>query len=366
MSIAVERNLTAQRYVEKKLEYYLSHPVTLRDEDTTVQSLVVSFVKIKQMGFRGIVLTAIVGRYLDNSYDPVANFYDCNPRSIFEKGIKLALDSYKIPCGKSDPLNVAKNATVIDENWARGKRPENAALAVVKFLSHLNKFHPNSDEFEHLVAIFFTVLLELKREIESLEVAMPDLSESSLLLAETFALFACTVPEGGKVPQFFFGSMLEELRKSQGSRVKVFGVDESVYSTNTTAKKPGDIWEQAEEEISAVYEVTVKVIDKNRLEDCYQNLCALGLQDKAVKFVCNVPDNIRQLTFEGTNNVLVYKNIVFEFLSLYHWLLDTYINLPPENKSSFAKKIFKFMNKYSRAVETKNRWNQVIEKFGES
>ena len=49
--------------------------------------------------------------------------------------IWYALQENGIPCGKSDPLNVAKNTSHLNEEWAKGKRPESAATAVVKFLS---------------------------------------------------------------------------------------------------------------------------------------------------------------------------------------------------------------------------------------
>ena len=57
----------------------------------------------------------MTGLHLNDSYDPLNNFYGCNPRSIFEGGIWYALQENGIPCGKSDPLNVAKNINELNE-----------------------------------------------------------------------------------------------------------------------------------------------------------------------------------------------------------------------------------------------------------
>ncbi|WP_284278643.1 hypothetical protein, partial [Sphingobium jiangsuense] len=98
------------------------------------RSILEKLIPVKAAGFRGIVLTAIVGKELDANYDPTTDFYASSPRTLFEKGIYYALQENRVPCGKSDPLNVAKNAQVIDETWAKGRRPESAAMAAVEYI----------------------------------------------------------------------------------------------------------------------------------------------------------------------------------------------------------------------------------------
>jgi hypothetical protein len=74
----------------------------------------------------------------------------------------LALEENRIPCGKSDPLNVAKNVSQIDENWAKGKRPEIVATSVVKLLQILHGKKPNSKAYQDIVDYFFIELLKKK------------------------------------------------------------------------------------------------------------------------------------------------------------------------------------------------------------
>ena len=132
-----ERNDKARNYVVDKLSLVsrLDDKAFEKLENLkSVETILDNLIEVKANGFRGIVATALAGKHLNPSYDPLNNFYDCNPRSIFEKGIWYAFDSKKIPSGKSDPLNVAKNISVLDEEWVRGRRPQSAARAAVDFL----------------------------------------------------------------------------------------------------------------------------------------------------------------------------------------------------------------------------------------
>lgn len=130
-----QRNKFAAEFVSSKLDEAEGKDIGdfsgIKNFDK-LQKILDDLIWINARGFRGIVLTAIVGLEIDSSYDPLSNFYSCNPRSIFEKGIYFALKG-RVPSGKSDPLNVAKNTNNLNKDWATGKRPEKAALAVVFF-----------------------------------------------------------------------------------------------------------------------------------------------------------------------------------------------------------------------------------------
>ena len=309
------------------------------------------------MGFRGIVLTAIVGRYLDSTYDPTKNFYRCNPRSIFENGIRYALIENQIPCGKSDPLNVAKNAMTLDMNWAKGRRPENAAVSAVKFLRNLQKHSLDSNEGKKMVDHFFLSLINLKKQIQEIEIRIPNLMSSELLLASKIAQFAYDCPEGGTVPQFIFGLLLSALRKSQREQILVNGTEESVFGTNTTSKKPGDIWETVNEEVIASYEVTVKPISLNRLQDCYDNISQLSLKNVPIRFICRIPEDIQEIDFDSGYLVYKFKDIIFEFISLEQWIIMTYLNLPQSGRIEVINSIQEFITKFDRPQKTKKFWN---------
>ncbi len=131
------RNQHVQYMVSARIE----HVKTLTESDFTriknkseIEKILEALIEINVNGFRGVVLTALVGMKLDDHYNPLTNFYECKPRAIFEHGIWYALTQHNIPCGKSDPLNVAKNIQELNESWATGRRPQSAALAAVNFL----------------------------------------------------------------------------------------------------------------------------------------------------------------------------------------------------------------------------------------
>jgi len=140
MSGVEERNNSGKYYVNTRLG--VAKTKSLEDfpeftSSTEIYKLLSELIEVNAKGFRGVVVTALTGLHLDDGYDPLNNFYGCNPRSIFESGIWYALQENGIPCGKSDPLNVAKNANQLNEDWARGRRPQSAAMAVVNTLELL-------------------------------------------------------------------------------------------------------------------------------------------------------------------------------------------------------------------------------------
>ncbi len=168
-----QRNERAKQYIFDKLEI-VSHLTESDFEDLqdyqSVKGILDDLINVKAMGFRGLVATAITGKYLYPDFDPLNNFYSCNPRSIFEQGIFYAFEEKRIPCGKSDPLNVAKNINVLNNEWAKGKRPQKAAQAAVNFL----KFMKTARDKGKVVNFFFFRLLEYAKSIDSIEIKSPE------------------------------------------------------------------------------------------------------------------------------------------------------------------------------------------------
>ena len=111
MSAAFDRNARVASYLTKNLDAASAYVLTPADriKFASELSILKELIPIKAAGFRGIIITAIAGMHIDIKFRASENFYACNPRSIFEKGLHEVLQYYKIPCGKSDPLNVAKN-----------------------------------------------------------------------------------------------------------------------------------------------------------------------------------------------------------------------------------------------------------------
>ena len=132
-----DRNQHVQYIVNARIEHVMtlteSHFSRIKNK-AEISKILVDLIEVNVNGFRGVVLTALVGMKLNDQYDPLINFYGCNPRAIFEHGIWYTLTQHNIPCGKSDPLNVAKNIQELNESWATGRRPQSAAFAAVHFL----------------------------------------------------------------------------------------------------------------------------------------------------------------------------------------------------------------------------------------
>ncbi|MGF1603669.1 MAG: hypothetical protein ACFCU8_16930 [Thermosynechococcaceae cyanobacterium] len=49
-------------------------------ERSDVYKLLTDLIEVNAKGFRGVVVTALVGLHLNSSYDPLNDFYGCNPR----------------------------------------------------------------------------------------------------------------------------------------------------------------------------------------------------------------------------------------------------------------------------------------------
>lgn len=176
-------------------------------------SILERLIPIPANGFRGVVLTAIIGKLLDETFSPFVNFYDCNPRSIFEQGIYYALSSRNIPCGKSDPLNVAKNIQKLDYDWAQGRRPQDAARAAVDYLTLLEKAWKNTKQRDQLLRLYFIVLSEYAASVERLNVPMAtELAAVPLEAAQKLASMILECPEAGTIPQFIIGNLIRRLR----------------------------------------------------------------------------------------------------------------------------------------------------------
>lgn len=358
MTTVDTRNAAAKSYVLKMLADAKSFKPSKEflteyiDEDRTLQALI----PIKANGFRGVVLTVIVGMHLDTNYNPTENFYDCNPRSIFEKGIFYALTESNIPCGKSDPLNVAKNAQKIDRAWALGKRPESAALAAAKYISLLWS-HKGTPKYEKLVKLFFKRLHDYSIFVAAQNVSYEHVAGEFVgtSVAQKLANFTVECPEGGAMPQFIVGLLLHFLRLDNGKYTAVVGFDESVFGTNTTSKKPADVWEiLADGSVGKLYEITVKTIDLKRLDDCVDSLMAQRLADKEVIFICNLPSNVS--TIDVKEGLITHKGMQLQFADIKSFVCSGFVLLDANSQSSYIDTLQKFIFSSTRAVATKNYW----------
>ncbi|WP_298611171.1 hypothetical protein [uncultured Thiothrix sp.] len=355
-----ERNEDAKYYVNAKL----LRAETLQESDfhdlligtPEVRNLLTNLIEIHAKGFRGVVLTALVGIHINPEYDPLNDFYGCNPRAIFEEGIWYALTEKGIPCGKSDPLNVAKNISQLNEAWAKGKRPEAAALAAVHFLRMV--MESKGKQRATLVDYFFFRLLCYTQQLNQQVVVKTGMDgESTRQIAGKLAIFCVAYPEAGNVPQFVIAKLLASLYAD--STITVHGGDESAFGTNTTSKKPAYIWTSQSGEILNLYEITVKKINLKRLDDCIDALRGLGSLSKPVTFICRIPEDTAELALDG--NTQQYKGKTFDFIDIREFIVVFSSLLAPANLVDFLGELQAFVTDINISTKTKQGWNKVFQ-----
>jgi hypothetical protein len=357
MTSSSHRNERAKSYVTEQIEKARQNNESdfssLPNYDE-ISLLLTSLIDTKSKGFRGVVATALTGMYLDSNFDPLNNFYACNPRSIFENGIFFAFQG-QIPCGKSDPLNVAKNQYVLNEDWAAGKRPESAALAVVHFLEAVVN---NPNHRETLINFYFFRLVEYAEKVKAIDIKIPDSNSlAQQEIGHRLAEFIYRYPESGTTPQYVVSLLFKAIYAK--SLFTVVGGEESVFGTNTTSKKAADIWVEEDSKPVNLYEVTVKKIDVKRLDDSLHALNDMNMIGSNIHFICRLPEDVTTLgeLAEGTYN---YKGKVFNFIDLRSFILTLVALLTTQQLENIIDKLTSFIESVERPISTKNGWNSVF------
>lgn len=354
---SVDRNDRVKLYITRQLDKANtkneSDFINLQNYDN-VSKILDDLIKQKAMGFRGIVATALAGLFLDPNYDPLNDFYACNPRSIFENGIFFAFQG-RVPCGKSDPLNVAKNQGELNLSWAKGKRPESAAVAVVNFLTLIVN-NPNQKDI--LTDFYFYRLIEFSNSIKAIPTFLPsnDIIPQQMI-AQRLVEFVHDYPESGTTPQLVVSLLLKRLY--QNSPLVVKGGEESVFGTNTTSKKPADIWVEEKNKPTNLYEVTVKKIDIKRLDDSFSSLSDMNMLEANIHFICRLPQDTS--TLDGLiNNTYTYKGKPFNFIDLESFILTLVALLTPVQIDCLMRDLVEFILDLQRPVKTKLGWNKIF------
>lgn len=360
MANIAERNTSGQYYVNTRLDV----AKTKKDEDfpdfgpdSNLHRLLTDLIEVNAKGFRGIVVTALTGLHLNEHYDPLNNFYGCNPRSIFEGGIWYALQKNGIPCGKSDPLNVAKNVNQLNEDWAEGKRPQSAAIAVVRYLRLI--MGSNQTERARLIDYFFFRLWKYSQTVSSFRfVEVEPSNHSRQTIGNKIVNFTLKYPESGNLPQYLVAQLLSRLFHT--SRIQVIGGDESVFSTNTTSKKPADIWLKVDGNITNLYEVTVKPVSLKRLDDSIDALQSIGHLNQSVTFVCRIDKDVADLDVKDGS--FQYRGKRFDFVDYRYFCLSAFSIIDDVQCFAVIKNIEKFVRDKNISMKTKSGWNDFFEK----
>ena len=359
MAKIAERNNSGQYYVNTRLDV----AKTKKDvdfaefgENSIVHKLLTDLIEVNAKGFRGVVVTALTGLHLNEKYDPLNNFYGCNPRSIFEGGIWYALQENGIPCGKSDPLNVAKNANQLNEDWAQGRRPQSAAMAVVNYLRLV--MEAKKSKRARLIDYFFFRLWKFSQTVTRFQLAEIQASNySHQTVGYKLVDFTLKYPESGNLPQYLVAQLLAGIFRA--SEVKVVGGEESVFGTNTTSKKPADIWLEVEGTPTNLYEVTVKSVSIKRLDDSLDALHSTGHLNHPVTFICRIDLDVQDLSL--VDGSFQYKGKRFDFIDYRYFCLSIFALLSNEECATVLGSVATFVQDKNISMKTKSGWNEFFE-----
>lgn len=356
-----ERNESVKRYISEKLdeaEASSSNDFVNLSKYEQADQILTNLIEVKALGFRGVVATAIAGMFVNADYDPLNNFYGCNPRSLFEGAIYYSFAG-RVPCGKSDPLNVAKNQFVLDETWVQGRRPASAAQAAVDFLRMLVE---SGTERETLINFYFFKLLSHAKKSTSVWINIPDSDKDSKVdLGRRLAKFSLDYPESGTIPQKVIALLLTAT--FDGTSSKIQGANESVFGTNTTSKKPADLWVETNSRVTSLFEVTVKKIDKKRLEDAVAHIKNLGLIENPLTFICRLPQDVA-----GLDSIVVEKNCAsysfkgknVDFCDIASFIVSLSAAISDDAMQGMIEDLANFVKQIERPIATKNGWNSLF------
>lgn len=312
-------------------------------------------------GFRELLATILYGKYLNPEYSPRADLYECNPRSLYEKGIKPLFDKRGIPSGQSGPLNVAKATSSLNEQWAAQRRPADVADAVVRLGDWINTQTESEilalgeelgKRFDRLAKIAVETQISLTADT------------SSITLVNACTNLITKHPLKGIIPQAICGIALEtEFLASE--LFYVDGTRDSASTTNKTSKKVGDLTVNTfGNELVRVYEVTVKEFSDQRVREAVQSVEAFyapgKIPENFVDIVLCRPEDLPEVAKESRSKSLLGEHeqggVIFEFIDLFEWLATKIAEFSINQRRYFFETIQEFLNGVRIPAEVRASW----------
>jgi len=309
-------------------------------------------------GHREIVLTIIMARYLNPKFKASEDFYVCSPRSIFEHPIRKALREFAIPHRKSGPLNVAKNSKKINKDWATDKHGGDIAMNVVKIVKKIETV--SRKQFEKFATAYVARYKQEAKRIKEMAVDLPA-QENPVYITKLCVEMVDTVPDGGATPQIVIGLLMEAMTKDRKAHVEISGHRDSVSTTNTTSKKPGDIIEKINGDSQLIYEVTTKMFTDDRLIESYESVMDYDKKLKDVVVICRPQDVPESLTDKKASYVMVttqFKELAYYFVNIYDYIESTLMFLTPEGRKNFYGEMTTHVNETNTSEKVKRFYKQ--------
>lgn len=221
----------------------------------------------------------------------------------------------------------------------------------------------SNTERELLINFYFFKLLSYAQKSTSVLINIPDSDkESKLEIGRRLVKFSLEYPESGTVPQKVIALLLTATFDGTSSIIQ--GANESVFGTNTTSKKPADLWIETNNRVTSLFEVTVKKIDKKRLEDAVAHVYNVGLIENSLTFICRLPEDVAGLdSIAVENNCASYnfkgKNV--DFCDISSFIISLSAALSDDAMQGMIENLANFVKQIERPIATKNGWNSIFE-----
>jgi len=329
-------------------------------EKEEVEKLFISHI----WGHREILLTIILARLIDPRFKASKDFYECNPRSIYEGPIRELLREHGIPHKKSGPLNVAKNSKKIDDTWAHNKRGDGMALNVSKLVKKIESVSEKA-LYDFAVAYVQRYLLEGKR-VAKLTFKIKT-TEDPMFLYELCKDLVTDTPDGGATPQFIIGALIDNFNKGNHSPIKTTGYSDSVSTTNTTSKKPGDVMEEFSDSTKRIYEITVKPFTADRMIESYESIKEFDKEGKITEVfvICrkeDVPLEVEKII--SSSNLLgtaKYQDVIYYFIDIFGYVREKLVSMTIEARGRFYTDLGDYVNQLNTSEKVKryfSEWHQ--------
>lgn len=352
---ATERNTKVYRLLgdflkDKKAKIQFSKPF----EPNEVESLFLTSI----WGHREIVLTILLARLFDPKFKASEDFYACNPRSLFEQPIRKALREYGIPHRKSGPLNVAKNSKKINRDWATDKHGGEIAMNVVKIVKSIESV--SNGALTKFASAYVARYRQEAKRIKEMEVNLPP-QENPIHISKLCIDLINSVPDGGATPQIIVGLLMEAMNKDRKNDVVVSGHRDSVSTTNTTSKKPGDIIEKINSTSELIYEVTTKKFSDDRLIESHEAVMDYDQKLKDVFVICRPQDVPETLGNKGTSYIMAttqYRELAYYFVNIYDYIQSAILFLTPSGRKFFYEELIAYVNNTNTAEKVKKYFKQ--------
>jgi len=206
-----------------------------------------------------------------------------------------------------------------------------------------------------LIDFFFFRLWKYAESVTDYElVEIEMLSESRQSLGSRLVDFTLKYPESGNLPQYLVSQLL--LGVFGTSHIQVIGGNESVFGTNTTSKKPADIWLEVDNNETNLYEITVKPVSKKRLDDSIDALHSTDHLNHSVTFICRFPNDVAEL--DVVNGSYTYRGKTFDFVDYKSFCCSLCAILNNEEFSSILNNVAEFVQDMHISMKTKAGWNE--------